>query len=142
MSTYRNLLRATDCPADATANRIRTIDAAPCAPGGAVHSDTLTWDPDASAEAAARQIQSALQPVPQLSCPLGELTPERREVVTSWLRQWQRLRPVLLDGEMVPDRPDELYPLVRAHAGDARVIVTHAEPPVPLDLMRTPGPIR
>ncbi|MFE5023183.1 hypothetical protein ACFRAO_07605 [Streptomyces sp. NPDC056656] len=62
MSAYGNLLRATDCPADATANRIRTIDAAL-----------------------------------------------------------------------------ELYPLVRAHAGGAQVIVAHAERPVPLDLMRPPG---
>lgn len=41
MSAYGNLLRDTDCPADATANRIRAIEAALCATGGAVHSDTL-----------------------------------------------------------------------------------------------------
>ncbi len=138
MSAYGNLLRATDCPADATANRIRTIDAALCATGGAVHSDMLMWDPDATAETAARQIQSVLHAVPQLSCSLGELSPEHREVVTFWLRQWRRLRPVLLDGEMEPGRPDELYPLVRAHAGDAQVVVAHAERPVPLDLMLHP----
>ncbi|MFC9670626.1 alpha-galactosidase [Streptomyces sp. NPDC056949] len=138
MSAYGNLLRATDCPADATANRIRTIDAALCAIGGAVHSDMLMWDPGASAEAAARQIQSVLHAVPQLSCHIGELSQEHREVVTFWLRQWRRLRPVLLDGEVEPGRPDELYPLVRAHAGDAQVVVAHAERPVPLDLMRHP----
>ncbi|MET7931181.1 glycoside hydrolase family 36 protein [Streptomyces sp. NPDC005349] len=138
MSAYGNLLRATDCPADATANRIRTIDAALCATGGAVHSDMLMWDPDAVAEAAARQIQSVLHAVPQLSCSLGELSREHREVVTFWLRQWQRLRPVLLDGEMEPGRPDELYPLVRAHAGDTQVVVAHAERTVLLDLMRHP----
>lgn len=138
MSAYGNLLRASDCPADATANRIRTIDAALCATGGAVHSDMLMWDPDATAEAAARQIQSVLHAVPQLSCRLHELSPEHREVVAFWLRQWQRLRPVLLDGEVEPGRPDELYPLVRAHAGDAQVVVAHAERPVPLDLLRHP----
>ncbi|WP_432167460.1 alpha-galactosidase [Streptomyces sp. bgisy031] len=138
MSAYGNLLRATDCPADATANRIRTIDAALCATGGAVHSDMLMWDPDATAETVARQIQSVLHAVPQLSCRLGELRSDHRESLTFWLCQWQRLHPVLLDGEMEPGRPDELYPLVRAHAGDAQVIVAHAERPVPLDLMRHP----
>nr|WTB28483.1 alpha-galactosidase [Streptomyces sp. NBC_00830] len=135
MTAYGNLLRATDCPADATANRIRTLDASLIATGGAVHSDMLMWDPDAAPEWAARQILSVLHAVPQLSCTLGDLTEGQRDAVAFWLPQWERLRGVLLDGEVEPGRPDELYPVVRAHRGDAQVVVVHSDRAVPLDLL-------
>ncbi|MFI7006471.1 glycoside hydrolase family 36 protein [Streptomyces sp. NPDC050145] len=138
MSAYGNLLRATDCPADATANRVRTIDAALTATGGAVHSDMLMWDPEGEPEWAARQILSVLHAVPQLSCLLERLTSDQRETVAFWLRQWKRLAPVLVDGEWEPGRPDELYPVVRAHAGRHQVAVVHADRPVTLDLRRHP----
>lgn len=67
MAAYGNLLRASDCPADAVANRVKTLDAGLLALGGAVHSDMLMWDPDGSPESAARQLLSVLTSVPQLS---------------------------------------------------------------------------
>ena len=137
MAPYGNLLRANDSPADAVANRVRTVDAGLAAVGGVVHSDMLMWDPDGAPESAVRQLLAVLHAVPQLSCRLSELRPDHREALAFWLAQWTRLRPVLLDGELEPGRPDELFPLVRATAGDAAVSVVHAERIVPLDLRRT-----
>lgn len=136
MAPYGNLLRAIDSPADAVANRVRTVDAGLAAVGGVVHSDMLMWDPQAAPEAAARQLLAVLHAVPQLSCRLGELRPDHREALAFWLAQWTRLRPVLLDGELEPGRPDELYPLLRATAGEAAVSVVHTERPVPVDPRR------
>ncbi|WP_307804698.1 alpha-galactosidase [Streptomyces sp. VRA16 Mangrove soil] len=138
MSAYGNLLRATDCPADATANRVRTVDAALTAIGGAVHSDMLMWDPDAEPEWAVRQLLAVLHAVPQLSCRIGDLTASQHEALAFWLRQWKRLAPTLLDGDVEPGRPDELYPVLQAHAGEHQVAVVHADRPVPLDLLSHP----
>jgi alpha-galactosidase len=133
MAAYGNLLRAKDCPADATANRVRTMDASLLSLGGAVHSDMLMWDPDGEPESAARQLLSVLHSVPQLSCRLAGLRPDHREALAFWLAQWRRLRPVLLDGELEPGRPDELYPMIRGAAGDAEAVVLHAERIVRID---------
>ncbi|MFE6804120.1 glycoside hydrolase family 36 protein [Streptomyces sp. NPDC057681] len=137
MAAYGNLLRASDCPADAVANRVRTLDIGLLALGGAVHSDMLMWDPDGSPESAARQLLSVLTAVPQLSSRLDRLRDDHRAALEFWLRTWTRLRPVLLDGEVEPGRPDELYPIVRARADGHQVVMVHAERIAPVDLART-----
>ncbi|MFF4835097.1 glycoside hydrolase family 36 protein [Streptomyces sp. NPDC001315] len=136
MAAYGNLLRATDCPADAVANRVRTVDAGLLCSGGAVHSDMLMWDPDHTPQAALRQLLAVLHATPQLSCKLGELRETHYKALEFWLAQWARLRPLLVEGELEPGRPDELYPLVRAAKAQREAIVVHAERTVPLDLTR------
>lgn len=131
---FGNMLRSFDCPADATANRVRTLDTALLAVGGAVHSDMLLWSPQAPVEAVARQLIGALHAVPQLSVRLDRLPAAHRDAVAFWLRWWRAHRGTLLDGEVEPGRPDELYPLVRASAGDRCVISVHGRVVVPLDL--------
>lgn len=128
-----NMLRADDCPADAVANRVRTIDIALRAAGGAVHGDMLMWDPAGSTRSAARQLIGTLHAVPQISARIGELPREHRRMVAFWLERWHELRPLLLDGEIEPGRPDELYPVVRAERGDECVITVTADRVVPLD---------
>ncbi|TDU01729.1 alpha-galactosidase [Streptomyces sp. 846.5] len=132
MAAYGNLARATDCPADAVANRVRTVDAGLLSLGGAVHSDMLMWDPAGTPEAAARQLLAVLHAVPQISCRLDELRPDHAQALAFWLRQWERLRPVLVEGELEPGRPDELYPLVSAHRGEHHAVVVHADRVVPV----------
>lgn len=134
MAAYGNLLRASDCPADAVANRVRVIDASLLALGGAVHSDMLMWDPDADPEAAARQLLNILPSVPQLSCRLDSLREDHRAALAFWLRTWERLRPVLLDGEVEPGRPDELYPVIQARSGAHHVTILHTERVVSIDV--------
>ncbi|SEG17251.1 alpha-galactosidase [Nonomuraea solani] len=136
MTPFGNMLRATDCPADAVANRVRTIDIGFLAVAGAVHADMLMWDPAAPAHTAARQLIGALHSVPQISARLGELSGEHRRMVAFWLERWRAARPLLLDGEVEPGRPDELYPVVTAALGEECVISVTADRVVPIDAAR------
>lgn len=133
MAGLADLLRADDCPADVTANRVRTIDIALLAVAGTVHGDMLMWDPRAGAHSAARQLIGSLHAVPQISARFAGLPEEQRRMVAFWLGEWRRLRHVLLDGEVEPGRPDELYPVVKAARGEECVITVSAERVVPVD---------
>ncbi|MFJ9810461.1 glycoside hydrolase family 36 protein [Streptomyces sp. NPDC101158] len=133
MAPFGNMLRSFDCPADATANRVRTLDTALLAVGGAVHSDMLMWSRTAPVAAVARQLIGALHAVPQLSVRLDELPAAHLAAVRFWLGRWTRHRRLLLDGRVEPGRPDELYPLVTAALGDECVVSVHGDRVVPLD---------
>lgn len=134
MAPFGNMLRSFDCPADATANRVRTLDTSLLAVGGAVQSDMLMWHRDAPVEAAARQLIGALHSVPQISVRLDRISGEQRESVAFWLAEWRRLRGALLDGTVEPGRPDDLYTLVDATGEGIRVIDVHSTRVVPVDL--------
>ncbi|MFF2847440.1 alpha-galactosidase [Streptomyces sp. NPDC058001] len=127
MRRFGNLLRAGDCPADATANRLRTLDIARLAPGASVHCDMLMWDPDARVEAAARQLHAALYSVPQISVRLTELSTEHREMTAWWLGFWRQYRDVLIDGERDTGRPDQRDATVTAWSGDRAVVTVFGE---------------
>lgn len=127
LSEFGDLMRADDCPSDVTANRVRTIDVALLATGGAVHGDMLMWDPAGPVHSAARQIIGSFHAVPQISAKLGDLPAEQRDMVRFWLARWRELSHVLLDGETEPGRPDELYPVVTATLGDESVITVTAD---------------
>ncbi|MFB7512222.1 glycoside hydrolase family 36 protein [Streptomyces sp. NPDC056144] len=133
MAPYGNMLRSFDCPADATANRVRTVDTSLLAVGGAVHSDMVMWSPTAPVEAVARQMIGALHAVPQISVRLDEAPAEHLAVVRFWLGRWLHHRELLLDGVVEPGRPDELYPLVRAARGDECLVSVHGDRVVELD---------
>ncbi|MFJ9824849.1 glycoside hydrolase family 36 protein [Streptomyces sp. NPDC101160] len=133
MAPYGNMLRSFDCPADATANRVNTIDTALLAGGGAVHSDMLMWSRGAGTEAVARQLIGALHSVPQISVRLDEVPEEHRRTVRFWLGWWRRHRELILDGETEPGRPDELYPLVRSARGGECLISVHGDRVASLD---------
>ena len=49
IGAYGQILRASDCPADAVANRRKTIDARLLAVGQVVHGDMLMWGPSGGA---------------------------------------------------------------------------------------------
>lgn len=124
MFEFGNLVRASDCPADATANRVKTLDIRATAPAAAVHADMLMWDPAAPAEAAARQLHSALFAVPQVSVLLGDQSAEHRAATAFWLRFWLEHRDVLTRGSLDAGRPDELYGTVTA-VDDTRAVVAY-----------------
>ena len=127
MLAFGNLLRAADCPADATANRVRTLDLGLLATSGAVHSDMLMWDPAASPQTAARQLHSALFAIPQISVTLASLTEDQQAMTGFWLGFWRDHRDVLTRGEIVAGRPDQLHPAVTARLGERAVVTFHAE---------------
>ncbi|MHC0433422.1 glycoside hydrolase family 36 protein [Streptomyces sp. O3] len=132
MVAFGNMLRSFDCPGDAAANRVRTIDTALLAVGGAVHSDPLLWSAQAPVETAARQLIGALHSVPQISVRLDRLPPDHLAALRFWLAQWRRMRPQLLDGTVQPGRPDDLYTLVRAEADGVSVLAVHSERAAPV----------
>jgi alpha-galactosidase len=132
MVAFGNMLRSFDCPADAAANRVRTIDTSLLAVGGAVHSDPLLWDTTASAEAVARQLIGTLYSVPQVSVRLDSLPQDHLDALRFWLAQWRRLRPQILDGTVEPGRPDDLYTLIEAVADGVCVLSVHSERTVPV----------
>ncbi|MFC8716558.1 glycoside hydrolase family 36 protein [Kitasatospora sp. NPDC057198] len=132
MGAFGNMLRSFDCPADSTANRVRTLDTALLATGGVVHSDPLLWDAGAPVEAAARQLIGALHAVPQVSVRLDTLPAEHLDALRFWLAEWRRLRPQLLEGAVEPGRPDEQYTLVESVADAVRVVDVHTERAVPV----------
>ncbi|MER5928849.1 glycoside hydrolase family 36 protein [Streptomyces sp. NPDC002054] len=136
MAPFGNMLRSFDCPADASANRVRILDTALLAVGGAVHSDMLLWSADAPVEAVARQLIGALHAVPQISVRLDRIPEAHRATVAFWLRQWQLHHELLLDGEVEPGRPDTLYPLVRVTAGDRCLLSVHGDLVVPVEPAR------
>ncbi|CAM5440725.1 hypothetical protein GCM10010329_51710 [Streptomyces spiroverticillatus] len=133
MTPYGNMLRSFDCPADAVANRVRTLDTSLLAVGAVVHSDMVMWSHGASPAAVARQLIGALHCVPQISVLLDEIPPAQVEVVRFWLARWREHRALLLDGEVEPGRPDELYPVVAAARGDECLVSVHGDRLVPLD---------
>ncbi|MEW1863660.1 hypothetical protein AB0399_25375, partial [Streptomyces sp. NPDC088194] len=127
MHGFGNLLRAADCPADATANRVRTLDVGLLAGTAAVHSDMLMWDPGATARAAARQLHSALFATPQISVELAGLSAEHHAMTVFWLGFWRTHRDVLTRGEIRTGRPDLLHQTVTASLGRRVVIAFYAE---------------
>ncbi|MFD7629550.1 hypothetical protein ACFV7Q_26570 [Streptomyces sp. NPDC059851] len=82
-AAFGNLLRSFDCPADAAAGRVRTLDTALLAVGGAVHSDMLLWSAQARVETVARQLIGALHAVPQPSVGLDRMPEAHRATVAS-----------------------------------------------------------
>ncbi len=132
MTAFGNALRANDCPADAVANRLRTLDIAMLAPGGAVHSDMIMWDPQAEPQVLARQFHGAWHAVPQISTRLELLPRAHREALAFWLSTWRELRSALTGGRLEPGRPDELYPRVTATAEGLRVVTCYAPTVVPV----------
>lgn len=127
MTAFGNALRATDCPADAVANRIRTLDIALLAPGGAVHSDMIMWDHQAAPQVLARQFHGAWHAVPQISTRLALLPAEHRRTLAFWLSTWRELRPALTGGHLEPGRPDELYPQVTGVGGGLEVVTCYTQ---------------
>ena len=127
MRTYGNLLRAGDCPADAVANRVRTIDVRLLAGSTATHADMVMWHPDEPVDAAALQIVNILFSVPQLSVLLDGITAAHRAMVAYWTGWWNEHRDVLLDGLLEPRQPALLYPVVVASNAAKRVVAVYSD---------------
>ncbi|WP_335972449.1 alpha-galactosidase [Streptomyces sp. CA2R106] len=127
MLAFGNLLRAADCPGDATANRVRTLDLGLLATSGAVHSDMLMWDRSATPQTAARQLHSALFATPQLSVALAGLPADQHAATVFWLDFWRSHRDVLTGGLIDAGRPDQLHPTVTAQLGQRAVAAFFAE---------------
>jgi alpha-galactosidase len=127
MRKYGNMFRAGDCPSDALANRVRTLDIRLLCGATAAHSDMLIWQPTEPVESAALQFIAILFSVPQLSVMIDTLPPEHLEMTRFWLKFWMDNRDVLLDGELMPASPEILYPIVLARSSGKLLAAVYAD---------------
>ena len=123
---YGNMLRAGDCPYDATANRVRTAQLRLTSGGTAVHSDMLEWHDDDTVEAAALQVLSVLFSTIQYSRMLSTMKPEHKAMVTHWLKFTREHRETLLKGRFTPHRPMFRYPVLEAESAAERIVAVYA----------------
>ncbi|HSG09479.1 MAG TPA: alpha-galactosidase [Longimicrobiales bacterium] len=136
MRTYGNLLRATDSPNSAVANRVRTLDLRLVSRATPVHSDMLMWSVEEPVEAAALQFLNVIFSVPQISVRLAEIPGGHVEMVRHYTAWWRENRDVLLAGVLEPHDPLANYPLVMARSGRKLIAATFSRVVVPL----SPGP--
>jgi alpha-galactosidase len=132
MRKYGNLFRAGDCPGDAIANRVRTLDIRLLCGSTAAHADMLMWHPQDSVESAALQLIHVLFSVPQISVRLDKVPPAHVAMLKFWLGFWREQRQVLLDGELEPLHPECNYPVVRATKDSTRIVATYTDGLAPL----------
>lgn len=127
---FGTFMRAGDCALDPVENRVRTVDCRLLAGDRAVHSDMLLWPPSASVENVAQQFINALFSTPQVSMELDALSPEHEQVVRYWLGFMRDHADVLLDGVLLPSRPDARYTQVRATGASETVVAVFTNPVV------------
>ena len=123
---YGNMIRATDCPADPTANRKRIADLRLTSGTTAVHSDMLVWSDAETAEGAAYPILSALFGVIQYSMPLERTGELHREVIRHWIRFARTHRAALLEGAFRAHEPEKFYTVLEGESDAERVIAVYA----------------
>jgi alpha-galactosidase len=133
MRKYGNMLRAMDVPDNFTGNRVNTLDVRLLSGETPAHADMFMWHPGEPVESAAMQLVHTLFSVPQVSVDLARIPAEHREMIRFYLSFWRRQRDVLLDGELMPLRPGELYPVVLARNEKKMLAACYAGGVVPLE---------
>ena len=123
---YGNMMRASDCPADPTANRKRICNLRLTSGAMAVHSDMLVWSKDETPEGAALPILNALYSTIQYSMVLATIAPAHREVIRRWLAFSQEHREALLKGAFTPLHPENGYTAIVGESAAERVVTAYA----------------
>lgn len=134
MRKYGNMLRAADCPNMATINRVRTTDTRLLGGSSAIHADMLMWHPNDEVEHAALQILNIMFSVPQISVRLNEIPQEHKDMIAFWVKYWNENQEVLMKGDFTPQKPDELYPILKAQNTQKAVIGLYGN-----DMVETDG---
>ncbi|MDT0605627.1 glycoside hydrolase family 36 protein [Croceitalea rosinachiae] len=118
MRKYGNMMRAFDCPGDATMNRVRIADLKMLSGKTAVHSDMVTWNLKEKVEYAAFQYLNTMFGVPQISVMLNELPKSHLNMIRFYTRYWLDNTKTLLDGEFIPSSPLANYPVKKVTQND------------------------
>lgn len=121
LGSYANVLRASDCPSDAIANRCGVMDARIVADGRIVDSDMMLWNIAAQPAACAQQIMSAFFGVPQLSVSPSLIPSLQRNVCVRLLNLWKDCRRAILGGQLTAGSQALSYPVVNAVGDDMQV---------------------
>jgi alpha-galactosidase len=133
MRKFGNMMRAFDCPGDATMNRVRIADIRMLAGNTAVHSDMITWHKEEKIEVAALQMVNTLFGVPQISIMLQDATDEQLKMIGFYTKYWNANSSVLVDGEFMPMNPLANYPIVSSHNNNHIVLGVYDDVIVDLD---------
>jgi alpha-galactosidase len=133
MRKYGNLFRAGDCPNDAVQNRIRTLDIRLLCGNTAAHADMIMWNADEPVDSAALQLINILFAVPQISVRLETLPQKHLDMLTFWLSFWRENREVLMHGQLEPQRPELLFPLVTARNNEVSITAVYNDSVVSLE---------
>ncbi|WP_053372397.1 glycoside hydrolase family 36 protein [Paenibacillus sp. FJAT-27812] len=137
MRKYGNLFRAGDCPNDAVQNRIRTLDIRLLCGDTAAHADMIMWNPNEPVDSAALQLINILFAVPQISVRLETLPQKHLDMLTFWLSFWREHRDVLMHGQLQPQHPEQLFPLVTARNHDRSITAVYNDCVVSIDAAAT-----
>lgn len=132
---YGNMFRASDCPGDLQANRLRTVNLRLTSGSTAVHADMLEWNNAESPEAAARTILSSLFSVIQYSLMLRDIPKQHTQVIRHWIDFTQQHVHTLLKGTLKPYHPEACYPCVEAESSEERIIALYQD-----DVVAQAGP--
>ena len=124
---YGNLIRATDCPGDIVANRVRTIDLRFSSCSSAVHGDMLRWHEEDSVESAARQVLAVLFSVPQISARLADIPESHKEMIRHRIAFYRRYCDTLVFGRIVAPHFDQNYPVVRSEGRLEAITAVYSE---------------
>ncbi|MBW7453907.1 glycoside hydrolase family 36 protein [Paenibacillus sepulcri] len=127
MRKYGNMLRANDCPNDSIQNRIRTMDIRLLSGNTAVHSDMIMFHANEPVESAAMQLINVLFSVPQISVRLDEIGPHHLDMLRFWLAFCKEHRELLLKGELLPQGPELMYPLISARDRSSQITAVYAD---------------
>ncbi|MWV47204.1 alpha-galactosidase [Paenibacillus sp. HJL G12] len=127
MRKYGNMFRVADCPNNYSQNRIGSIDIRLLSGSTAVHSDMMMWNWNEKPEHVALQFIHSLFSVPQLSVLIDQVPEVHRRVIGFWLSFWREHRELLLDGDLQPQSPEFMYPVVYAADGSRVLAAVYSE---------------
>ncbi len=122
---YGNILRVSDCPADAIRNRVGIVNLRLTSGNTAVHSDMLLWNYNESVESAAQQFTNILYSVPQVSVLIDKLSKEHYAMLKFYLEFWTEWRSVLIDGKLTAENPESCYSVVCSQLDGKAVVTTY-----------------
>lgn len=127
MRKYGNMLRAFDCPGDATMNRVRISDIKMLAGDTAVHADMVKWKFEEPVETAALHYLSSFFGVPQISVMLTEAPEDHLRMVNFYTKYWIENSEVLLSQQFYPKSPLENYPVLWAKKQQKTIVGLYAD---------------
>jgi len=82
----------------------------------------LMWHGKDEVEHAALQILNIMFAVPQISVRLNEIPQQHKDMIAFWMRYWNQNQEVLMKGEFIAQKPDELYPLLSSRNNQKAVV--------------------
>ena len=126
MRRFGNMFRVGDCAMDIATNRIGTVDLRLLSGDTACHSDMLCWGADETPEDAALQLLNSMFGVIQYSMVISSLSEPHRRMSKFWLRFAEENYKTLQLGELIPQEPHFLYPVIEARGEGESIIGVYA----------------